>query len=103
MAIIADASFDEQTSPFYLENKRICDEFESYILSKSGQTKGKYNAWSYIVTGKLPVNKQWYITIKKSTFTSGNLFLSSEYQSLQIESKWFSKNFISDCPHFKII
>jgi hypothetical protein len=71
-------------------------------LSKNGQTKGKHNAWSYIVSGKTPLNKEWHVTIKKSTFTSGNLLLSSEYQSLQFEERWIAKNFISDCPTFKI-
>ena len=102
MPIKPDAAFDEQTSPFYLENKKTCDEFESFVLEKNGQTKGKYNTWSYIATGKIPHDKQWYITIKKTTLTSGNLILSSDYQSLKYYGRWSAKNFTSECPSFKI-
>ena len=102
MAIKSDASHDEESSPYYIDNKKTCDTFEAFILSKSGQTKGKYNAWSYIATGKIPHKNQWYFTIKKTSLTSGNLILSSKYQSLQYYGKWLAKEFISDCPPFKI-
>jgi hypothetical protein len=88
MAIKPNASPDEVSSPFYKANEEFCSEFESYIARKNGKVKGNYNAWSYLIFGKISVPKNWDLMYKKSTFTSGNLLLSSEYQSLLVLAKW---------------
>ncbi|MBL4667941.1 MAG: hypothetical protein JKY30_01600, partial [Flavobacteriales bacterium] len=69
-------------SPYYIENQRFCKEFEYYIGSKSGLIKGTYNAFSYSIIGKIPHKNDWILNYRKSTFSNGNLFLSSEYQNL---------------------
>jgi hypothetical protein len=78
--IQSNASEDEISSPFYKENKKRCDEFEKYILNSGGTLNGKFNSWSYKVTAQL--SETLSIIYKKSTYTSGNLLLSSKYQSL---------------------
>lgn len=103
MGLKSDASSDELTSPYYIQNKMICEEFEQFILRNNGTVKGKFNAWSYVVYGKIPHQNKWEFKIKKSTYTSnGNLLLSSKKQSLQATSIWFAKIFETDCSNFLI-
>lgn len=102
MSLISDASPDEIKSPYYIQNKIICEKFEQFILNKSGKIKGKFNAWSYVVYGKTPHPSKWEFKIKKATYSSGNLLLSTKYQSLQVESIWFAKNMETDCSDFLI-
>ena len=70
-------------------NKQFCYEFEKYVAKKNGKVKGNYNAWSFIAYGKISNPKNWNLLYKKSTFTSsGNLLLSSKYQSLFVMAEW---------------
>ncbi|MGB3606953.1 hypothetical protein [Psychroserpens sp.] len=88
MKIKPNASSDEMTSPFYKINEDFCADFENYIANKNGKVKGKYNAWSYQIFGKINSPKNWNLMYKKATFTSGNLLLSSKYQSLLVMAEW---------------
>lgn len=83
MGIISNASSDEMTSPFYASNKEICEKWEKFVLDHGGFIEGKYNAWSYSLKSEFSGSPHWFIDIKKATYTSGNLLLSSKYQSLQ--------------------
>ena len=89
MKIKSNASPDELSSPFLDLNKQFCFEFEKYVAKKNGKAKGTYNAWSYIANGKISNPKNWNLMYKKSTFTSsGNLLLSSKYQTLLVMAEW---------------
>lgn len=86
--ITSNASPSEQSSPFYDTNKKFCLTFEEFIQKNKGICEGKYNAWSYFVVGKINTQKKWVLKYKKSTFTSGNLLLSSKTQNLFVSSVW---------------
>jgi hypothetical protein len=89
MRIKSNASPDELSSPFFKLNEEFCSDFESFIAKRNGKVKGNYNAWSYLIFGKISNPKNWNLTYKKSTFTSsGNLLLSSKHQSLLVLSEW---------------
>jgi hypothetical protein len=89
MKIKPNASSDEVSSPFYKVNEEFCSDFETYIASKNGKVKGNYNAWSYLIFGKISNPKNWNLMYKKATFTStGNLLLSSKRQSLLALAEW---------------
>lgn len=88
MAIECNASLDEYSSPFFEENKRFCDRIEEFGLQYGGEVKGKFNAWSYIVYGKIDRPSNWNLKYKKASYTSGNLLLSSKYQSLLNLVEW---------------
>lgn len=91
MKIKPNASPDEISSPFFDENKRFCSVFERYIASKNGKVKGNYNAFSYLVYGKISNTKSWDVMYKKSTFTtSGNLLLPTD-QGLLVMAEWATK------------
>jgi hypothetical protein len=83
MPIESNAASDELDSPFYKKNEELCKKWEQYILEKSGQVKGSYNAWSFHLMSKVKGKKEWLINVKKATFTSGNLLLSAKKQNLQ--------------------
>ncbi len=83
MPIESNAAPDELDSPFYLKNEELCQKWEKYIISKGGEEKGIYNAWSLNFISKVKGENEWLIYVKKATFTSGNLLLSSKKQNLQ--------------------
>jgi len=89
MAIVSNATPDEKFSPFYIRNEKFCKEFELFIASYNGKVKGKYNAYSYLVIGKIAKSTNWELVYKKSTYsTTGNLWLSSKKQSLFVSVDW---------------
>ncbi|QNK78340.1 hypothetical protein H7F37_04435 [Winogradskyella sp. PAMC22761] len=89
MRIKSNASPDELSSPFFKSNEEFCSDFESFVANKNGKVKGNYNVWSYLIFGKISNPTNWNLTYKKSTFTStGNLLLSSKYQSLLVLAEW---------------
>ena len=89
MKIKSNASPDELSSPFFKINEEFCSDFESYVENKNGKVKGNYNAWSYLIFGKISNPTNWNLTYKKSTFTStGDILLSSKYQSLLVLAEW---------------
>jgi len=101
MKIKSNAVSTEITSPFYLRNKEKCLEFESYIATKKGKVKGSYNAWSYLIYGKIEQPRPWLLVYEKSTFTYvWNIFLSSKRQSLRILCKWSTT--VDENPNFII-
>ncbi len=89
--IQSNASPDEKRSPYYDFNKSFCLEFEEFIKLNAGISKGKYNAWSYLIHGKITEPNQWVLEYKKSSFSSGNLLLSTESQSLFTSVLWKTK------------
>ncbi len=72
----------EKNFPFFLRNMDTCQAFDRFIIENNGETRGTYNAWSYLVVGKIRHENNWQFGIKKATYTSGNLLLSSKYQNL---------------------
>jgi len=92
MKIKSNAVPEELDSPFYHANKKFCEVFERFIASKQGKVKGRYNAWSYLIEGKIEVSKSWYLFYKKSTYSGGNLLLSSKYQNLLAITEWTCNN-----------
>lgn len=102
MPVKPNAATDELDSPYFKTNEKICQSFDQFIIAQNGETRGTYNAWSYNVLGKVRHPNKWEFRIKKSTFTSGNLLLSSKYQSLHVASTWTAQNLDSSCPSFKI-
>jgi hypothetical protein len=83
---------DELTSPFYLANEKFCLNFGQYIELKNGISKGEYNAWGYMLYGKIKSPKKWVFKYKKATFpTSGSLFISAEKEGLLVLSEWKTK------------
>lgn len=92
MSIKPNSTLSEAKSPYFKRNERFCVEFENYIHKKNGKTKGYFNAWSYCVIGKIIEPNIWILEYKKSTFTSGNLFLTSKFQNLSHSVKWKTKN-----------
>ena len=103
MKIKSNASPTELSSPFFTLNEEFCASFESYIASKNGKVKGKYNAFSFLIFGKITNPKPWDIMYKKATYTStGNLLLSSKYQSLLTLAEWKTERKSSQYSEFKI-
>ena len=103
MKIKSNATLKEMTSPFYKKNEKFCEEFESFIASKNGKVKGEYNAWSYLIFGKISNPKNWNLMYKKSTFTSsGNLLLSSKSHCLFVKSEWTTKRIGTHNSEFRI-
>ena len=102
MSIVSNAASDELDSPFFIENEKLCKKWEAYILEKGGKIKGLYNSWSFNLHSKVKSKNTWLIDIKKATYTSGNLLLSSKYQSLA-ETLTFTADFKeTDCENFYI-
>ena len=70
---------EEEDSPFFIENKRICEFWDQIITKKSGSVHGKYTAWALHLTGNFKTDYNCRIQLKKSTSTStGNLFISDD-------------------------
>lgn len=103
MNIKPNASPDEFSSPFFKENEKFCFEFEKYISEKGGKTSGRYNAFSYSIIGKINVPKPWTLRYKKSSYTgTGNLFLSTAYESFLVLLEWKTKRIINSNIDFII-
>lgn len=89
MKIKSNAATGELSSPFYKVNRDFCKAFEEFIAHKNGEVKGTYNAWSYLVEGRISHPKPWRLRYKKATYTStGNLILSAKKQSLLTLAEW---------------
>lgn len=102
MTIKSNASPHEKDSPFYKKNEKFCLEFEQYILGEEGEVKGNYNSWSYAVIGEISNPKNWTLKYKKSTFSSGSLWLSSKYQNLLVLAEWTTKRIETQSSEFLI-
>lgn len=102
MGIQSIALPGENDSPFYLNNKAFCEDFESFITDLGGQTTGSYNASSYNVKGRVDAPLRWIFQLKKSTYYSGYLFVSTKKQSLQFWTIWKCKNLETDFPNFRV-
>lgn len=93
MKIKSNALPQELDSPFYQANKQFCHDFEKFIASKKGKVKGSYNAWSYIIYGKVEAAKTWDLKYKKATYSGGNIFLSYKEQNLLVLAEWTCEGF----------
>lgn len=94
MKIKSNAAPQELSSPFYQANEKFCHDFERFIASKQGKVKGVYNAWSFLVEGKIATSKSWGLFYKKATYTgTGNLLLSSKHETLLTLAEWTCTNF----------
>ena len=102
MRIKPNASPDEKDSPFYKKNELFCSEFEHFIADKNGKVKGKYNAWSYLIYGKVSNPKNWTLKYEKSTLSSGNLWLNTRRQNLIVTAEWITKRIGSHNSEFCI-
>lgn len=101
-----NAASDELDSPFFLKNEKNCQEWEKFAKDNNGDIQGSYNSWSYKLFVKIDNPKPWRIIVSRATFTSGNLLLSSKYQSLQDKIEIKTKvdsvgTFIIKKPSFK--
>lgn len=103
MAVLSNASPDEESSEYYISNQKFCLNLEKELVKLGfNQVNGKYNAWSYLVVAeKEDLFKLRKVIYKKSTYTSGNLLLSSKYQSLSEIIEWQIEH-ISNEPNFLI-
>lgn len=72
------AAPSELNSPFFLENKRICEAWKNFIKKNQGTVKGKCSAWALIVKGEIEGKNNWFFRIKKSTSSTSSIFISSE-------------------------
>ena len=70
MSVVSDALKNELDSPFYLSNKNFCLEVEDFILRNSGEAVGKYNAWSFLVKGKITTPVECKLRYSKATDTA---------------------------------
>mgnify|MGYP000041166190 FL=1 len=103
MIIKSNASPQETSSPFFKANEEFCNHFEHFIANKNGKVKGVFNASSYLIFGEIAHTKLWTLVYKKATFTStGNLFLSSEHESLLVAAEWKTKYVSREANDFKI-
>ncbi len=101
MKIKSNALPKEFDSPFYIMNKTFCRDFEHYIFTKKGLVKGVYNAYSYIVYGKIETNRHWDVTYKKAVYTgTGNLLFKRKSETLLTLGKWICDDFKT--PHKRI-
>jgi len=102
MPLNSKDSPDEQNSPFYLENKQQCADWQTYITEKGGQLNGTYNSWSFYLKAKVAAHHIWEIEVKKSTYSNGSLIFSSKKQNLLevLTCRVLIKD--SRCEHFKI-
>ena len=101
MPIVHNAASDELLSPYFKQNEAFCKAFDAFIQSKGGETKGKYNAWSYGVIGEISHPKSWILKYRKSTFTSGNLLLS-DTQNQFVGLEWIATNLKMRAQSFTI-
>lgn len=68
--IAAVGSEDEKDSPFFLENKKFCEEWDAFIESIGGTFRAKYGAWALVAKGEFQLrNIVLNFTFKKSTST----------------------------------
>ncbi|MBL4652580.1 MAG: hypothetical protein JKY53_06905 [Flavobacteriales bacterium] len=76
--IKSNASKDRESSPFFIENRDICEFWENYISEKGGKSSGEYTAWALSFNGKFTTQYQWVIKLKKATFSNGGLLISAD-------------------------
>lgn len=93
MKIKSNATAQELSSPFYQTNEKFCHDFERFIASKKGKVRGTYNAWSYLIEGKIAASKSWDLLYKKATYSGGSIWFSSKYQNLLVLTEWTCKGF----------
>ena len=80
------AASTELRSPFFLENKRVCEEWEVFIKKHKGELKGKCSAWAFIVQGEITEKANWNFKIKKSTISVSNIFISSKKSIVRLST-----------------
>ena len=81
--IKTDASPDEYSSPFFIDNQQICESWEKFILDRDGVIKGKFTSWALIIKAKLKIDKVWKIELRKTTMSNSSILLPSSWNVLK--------------------
>jgi hypothetical protein len=102
MPIESVAMSNELDSPYYLENKEVCELWNDFVESKNGTVNGKYNAWSFGLKATIKTTVNWTIIVKRSTYTGGFLFISSKEQNVQETLAIKTSELQTDCGDFYI-
>ncbi|XOV66503.1 MAG: hypothetical protein ACFHU9_12825 [Fluviicola sp.] len=103
MPIQSSAAPDEKSSPFYQKNKELCEQWEQFILEKDGQLNAVYNAWSFDIKAKVKTaHRTWLISVKRATYTNGNLLFSTKWLNKQEIIEFRARYKDVDCPNFRI-
>jgi hypothetical protein len=102
MPIESNASTGEKSSPFYIANEKLCQEWEAFILDREGKISGFYNAWSLDIKTKVKGEKTWLIDVWKSTYSQGFIFFAPNYENVQQTLKFTTRFFKTGCRNFKI-
>jgi hypothetical protein len=79
MKIQSNAAPNELNSPFYKKNRQFCQDFEQFVSTKKGLVKGRFNAWSYSVYGKIQTNYQWDLKYKRAVYGGSHSWLTVFY------------------------
>lgn len=102
MKIKSNAASQKVNSPFFIINEKFCHDFERFIASKNGMVKGSYNAWSFIVFGKIESERTWNLKYKKAIYSSTGslvsiLYKEEVYLTLAV---WTCENMNTDTSSF---
>lgn len=69
---------DEESSPYFIKNRKICQFWDEYVENKKGTGLGKYTAWALLFKGNFNSINNWKVTVRKSTSQSSHLFVSND-------------------------
>lgn len=75
--MISEASPHEMSSPFFIQNRTICEEWEAFVNKLNGSIRGKYTSWALKMLAHISGDKQWNIDISKSTMSNAAIFFPS--------------------------
>lgn len=79
MKIKSNAAPQEENSPFYKQNKELCEAFEHFTAQKNGWVKGRFSAWSYSIFGRIQTNHLWNLHYKRAVYGSTGSLISVFY------------------------
>ncbi|MCR9171400.1 MAG: hypothetical protein NXI10_02840 [bacterium] len=82
MPIKSNAAPSELSSPFYQQNKELCEQWEHFIKERNGKINAIYNAWSLDIKTKFTTPNMWLVSIRKGTYSNGSLLFSAKSQNL---------------------
>lgn len=104
MKIKSNAAPQETASPFYEKNREFCQAFEHFVASKNGLIKGKFNAWSYLIYGKITANYAWDLQYKRAIYSSTGSIFSLLYRDEVVLTlaKWTCKDLHTNDASFRI-
>jgi len=100
MPIKSKSTALEKSSPFYKRNKKLCEDWEDFIISRGGKINAVYNAWSVNLKSKVKSNRTWLINVDKATYSNGVLIFSAKYQNLEEILEFQTLFPKTECPNF---